>query len=55
MAILLVEHDVQLVMRVCSTISVLDFGSILAKGSPAEIQANQSVLEAYLGTEVHHQ
>ena len=54
MAILLVEHDVQLVMRVCSTISVLDFGSILAKGTPAEIQANQSVLEAYLGTEVHH-
>jgi branched-chain amino acid transport system ATP-binding protein len=54
MAVLLVEHDVQLVMRVCATISVLDFGSILAMGSPAEIQANQSVLEAYLGTEVIH-
>ena len=54
MAILLVEHDVQLVMRVCSTISVLDFGSILAHGTPAEIQSNQSVLEAYLGTVTDH-
>ena len=54
MAILLVEHDVQLVMRVCSDISVLDFGSILARGAPKDIQKNQAVLEAYLGTEAHH-
>ena len=54
MAILLVEHDVQLVMRVCATISVLDFGSILARGTPAEIQADQSVLDAYLGTATEH-
>ncbi len=47
--ILLVEHDVQLVMRVCSMIHVLDFGAILAVGTPAEIQQDQSVLDAYLG------
>jgi branched-chain amino acid transport system ATP-binding protein len=50
MAILLVEHDVQLVMKVCKLIHVLDFGAILAVGTPSEIQQNQSVLEAYLGT-----
>ena len=50
MAILLVEHDVQLVMRVCDLIHVLDFGAILAVGSPEEIQSNQAVLDAYLGT-----
>jgi branched-chain amino acid transport system ATP-binding protein len=49
MAILLVEHDVQLVMRVCDLIHVLDFGAILAVGNPDEIQSNQSVLDAYLG------
>ena len=50
MGILLVEHDVQLVMRVCSNINVLDFGSILATGTPAEIQSNSAVLDAYLGS-----
>ena len=50
MGILLVEHDVQLVMRVCATIHVLDFGSILATGTPAEIQGNPAVLDAYLGS-----
>lgn len=50
MAVLLVEHDVQLVMRVCSFIHVLDFGSILATGSPSEIQHNSAVVEAYLGS-----
>jgi len=49
MAILLVEHDVSLVMRVCSYVHVLDFGAILAVGSAAEIQKNKSVLDAYLG------
>jgi branched-chain amino acid transport system ATP-binding protein len=49
MAILLVEHDVQLVMKVCARINVLDFGAILAAGSPEEIQQHQGVLEAYLG------
>ena len=50
MAVLMVEHDVHLVMKVCSTIHVLDFGAILAVGTPAEIQQNQTVLDAYLGT-----
>ncbi len=49
--ILLVEHDVPLVMRVCSTVYVLDFGSILAVGTPNEVQSNQAVLDAYLGAE----
>ncbi len=50
MAVLLVEHDVQMVMKVCTTVHVLDFGSILAVGTPSEIQENQRVLDAYLGT-----
>ena len=52
MAILMVEHDVALVMRVCSWIHVLDFGAILAVGTPEEIQQNQAVLDAYLGAAV---
>lgn len=47
--ILMVEHDMDLVMRVCHDIHVLDFGSIIAKGTPAEIRANAAVQKAYLG------
>jgi branched-chain amino acid transport system ATP-binding protein len=48
-AVVLVEHDVQLVMRTCKVVHVLDFGKMLAVGTPAEVQANQAVLDAYLG------
>ncbi len=49
MAILLVEHDMGLVMRVCSRINVLDFGSVLTVGNPAEIRSDERVRAAYLG------
>ena len=48
-AVVLVEHDVQLVMRTCHDVHVLDFGSIIAAGTPDEVQRNQVVLDAYLG------
>jgi branched-chain amino acid transport system ATP-binding protein len=50
LGILLVEHDVELVMRVCERIHVLDFGEVIAAGSPAEVQRNELVQTAYLGT-----
>ena len=48
-AILLIEHDMNLVMGVCEGICVLNFGKIIAKGTADEIQANPDVIEAYLG------
>jgi branched-chain amino acid transport system ATP-binding protein len=50
LAILLVEHDMGFVMDTCVHIDVLDFGRVIARGAPAEIQADAAVQQAYLGT-----
>ena len=51
LAILLVEHDMALVMDICDRLFVLDFGVIIASGTPAEIRSNRTVLDAYLGSD----
>lgn len=51
LGVLLVEHDMSFVMGTCQFIHVLDFGTIIAAGTPAEVQANTQVQAAYLGTE----
>lgn len=49
LTVFLIEHQMGMVMNLCPRILVMDFGEIIAEGSPAEIQSNERVLEAYLG------
>ena len=50
LTILLIEHQMRVVMGICEWMTVMDFGEVIARGTPEEVQDNQTVVEAYLGT-----
>jgi branched-chain amino acid transport system ATP-binding protein len=54
LAVLLVEHDMKVVMGVCSRIVVIEYGRRIAEGTPQEVRSDARVVEAYLGKEVDH-
>jgi len=51
-AVILIEHDMNLVMEIAEKIYVLDYGNLIASGKPQEIQNNKQVIEAYLGADI---
>lgn len=51
LSVLIIEHDMRFIMELCREITVLNFGSVIARGTPDEVRASTEVIEAYLGTE----